>query len=92
MAQRSRYTARAAQAWGIRSNALARLGDYYLWKGDGEHAETLIEQSLALAEEVRYTSESSRAGRERSLAATRAVSTKPKKRACSHSTCCAPPG
>ena len=56
MAQRSRYAAARLRLGGFEAMLLARLGDYYLWKGDAEHAETLIEQSLALAEEVRYTS------------------------------------
>ena len=56
MAQRSRHAAARLRLGGYEAMQLARLGDYYLWKGDAARAEELNEGALALAEEVRYTS------------------------------------
>ena len=54
--QRSRHAAARLRLGGYEAMQLARLGSYFLWKGDAERAEELNEQALALAEEVRYTS------------------------------------
>jgi len=66
--QRSRHAAARLRLGGYEAMQLARLGDYFLWKGDAARAEELNEQALALAEEVRYTSASAVALASRAIA------------------------